>query len=96
MAQCHRVLFGLGCIAGESRRNGCGYVRAMGAAGVSHDGVVSEAPSISIGPPLEASPLPGEVTWGWSGVAPHEEGYRFATGSRLGASTMSNNHGGRG
>ena len=96
MAQCHRVLFGLDCIAGESRRNGCGYVRAMGAAGVSHDGVVSEAPSISIGGSMEVSPLPGKVRWGWSGVAPHEEGYRFATDSRLGASTMSNNHGGRG
>ena len=45
---------------------------------------------------MEVSPLPGKVTWGWSGVAPHEEGYRFATDSRLGASTMSNNHGGRG
>ena len=39
---------------------------------------------------MEVSPLPGKVTWGWSGVAPHEEGYRFATDSRLGASTMSN------
>ena len=88
-----RFCCGLGCIAGASRRNGCGRVRVLDAAGVSHDGVVSEAPSISIGGSMEVSPRPVKVTWGWSGVATHEGGYRFATESRLGELTMSNNHG---
>ena len=79
-----RFCCGLGCIAGASRRNGCGQVRVMDATGVSHDGVVIEAPSISIGGGVEVSPRAVSGAWGRSGVATHKGGYRFATESLLG------------